>query len=225
MVGLPGAGKTVWADKHSKDNPEKKFNVLGTNNIIEKMKVMGLPRKKNYAGRWDVLIDKSTKCLNRMIEMAARKKRNYILDQTNVYASARRRKMTPFEGFQRKAVVVLPTEEEFKNRVKQRTEEEGKEIPESAVLEMKANLTLPEEGQIFTSVEYSEEEPDKEAREKLIDKYRKEGRDALPPPDKRIRRDRFSDREWRGGSGNRRGWRGGYDRDRRGGPGGYRGGY
>lgn len=39
MVGLPGAGKTVWAEKHAKSNPEKKFNVLGTNNIIDKMKV------------------------------------------------------------------------------------------------------------------------------------------------------------------------------------------
>lgn len=39
MVGLPGAGKTVWAEKHAKANPEKKFNVLGTNNIIDKMKV------------------------------------------------------------------------------------------------------------------------------------------------------------------------------------------
>ena len=39
MVGLPGSGKTVWAEKHAKSNPEKKFNVLGTNNIIEKMKV------------------------------------------------------------------------------------------------------------------------------------------------------------------------------------------
>lgn len=45
--------------------------------------------------------------------------------------------MQPFEGFQRKAVVVLPTEEEFKNRLEQRTEEQRKEIPESSVLEMK----------------------------------------------------------------------------------------
>lgn len=42
---------------------------------------MGLPRKKNYAGRWDVLIDKSTKCLNKLLEVGATKKRNYILDQ------------------------------------------------------------------------------------------------------------------------------------------------
>lgn len=45
------------------------------------LKVMGLPRKRNYAGRWDLLIDKSTKCLNRLLEIAAKKKRNYILDQ------------------------------------------------------------------------------------------------------------------------------------------------
>ena len=39
MVGLPGAGKTVWAEKHSISNLDKKYNVLGTNNIIDKMKV------------------------------------------------------------------------------------------------------------------------------------------------------------------------------------------
>ena len=45
---------------------------------------MGLPRKRNYSGRWDVLIEKSTKCLNRLFEIASRKKRNYILDQVGV---------------------------------------------------------------------------------------------------------------------------------------------
>ena len=39
MCGLPGAGKTYWAGKHAAGNPEKKFNILGTNNIIDKMKV------------------------------------------------------------------------------------------------------------------------------------------------------------------------------------------
>lgn len=39
MVGLPACGKTTWADKHAEMNPEKKFNILGTNAIMEKMKV------------------------------------------------------------------------------------------------------------------------------------------------------------------------------------------
>lgn len=110
MVGLPACGKTTWAMKHAETNPEKKYNILGTNAIMDKMKVgfgphcpvkqtshgytvhhglsclfvlqvMGLRRQKNYAGRWDVLIQQATQCLNRLIEIAARKRRNYILDQ------------------------------------------------------------------------------------------------------------------------------------------------
>uniref|UniRef100_A0A672PID0 Heterogeneous nuclear ribonucleoprotein U-like protein 1 n=1 Tax=Sinocyclocheilus grahami TaxID=75366 RepID=A0A672PID0_SINGR len=81
MVGLPGSGKTTWAIKHAKENPDKKYNILGTNAIMEKMKVMGLRRQRNYAGRWDILIQQATQCLNRLIQIAARKKRNYILDQ------------------------------------------------------------------------------------------------------------------------------------------------
>lgn len=236
MCGLPGCGKTVWVGKHILEHPEKLYNVLGTNSIIDKMKVMGLPRKRNYHGRWDVLIEMSTKCLNKMLQLASKRKRNYILDQTNVYPSAQRRKMRPFEGFQRKAVVIVPTDDEFKRRCDERDRLEGKEIPDSAVLEMKANFQLPEVGGIFDEVEFIE--LGREEAQALVDQYNREGKAAQPPETKRFRgaeRDRhgsrFSDntdggrgrRDYQSDRGNRdynRPFRGGYN-DRRGGGGGY----
>ncbi|KAL7980991.1 hypothetical protein Chor_005225 [Crotalus horridus] len=184
MVGLPAAGKTTWAIKHAAANPGKKYNILGTNAIMDKMRVMGLRRQRNYAGRWDVLIQQATQCLNRLIQIAARKKRNYILDQTNVYGSAQRRKMRPFEGFQRKAIVICPTDEDLNDRTIKRTDEEGKDVPDHAVLEMKANFSLPEAGDFLDSVVYIEMQ--REEAEKLVRQYNDEGKKAGPPPEKRI---------------------------------------
>ena len=62
--------------------------------------------------------------------------------QTNVYDTAQKRKMRPFAGFKRKAVVVLPTDKVFRERIEKRTKEEGKEVPETAVLEMKGRQNL-----------------------------------------------------------------------------------
>jgi hypothetical protein len=45
--------------------------------------------------------------------------------------------MRPFEGFQRKAIVICPTDEDLKDRTVKRTDEEGKDVPDHAVLEMK----------------------------------------------------------------------------------------
>uniref|UniRef100_K7F4Z8 Heteroous nuclear ribonucleoprotein U like 1 n=1 Tax=Pelodiscus sinensis TaxID=13735 RepID=K7F4Z8_PELSI len=209
MVGLPAAGKTTWAIKHA-------YNILGTNAIMDKMRVMGLRRQRNYAGRWDVLIQQATQCLNRLIQIAARKKRNYILDQTNVYGSAQRRKMRPFEGFQRKAIVICPTDEDLKDRTIKRTDEEGKDVPDHAVLEMKANFTLPEAGDFLDAVIYIEVQRDE--AEKLVKQYNEEGKKAGPPPEKRF--------DNRGGGFRGRG--GGFQRfdSRGGGPqGGSRGGF
>ncbi|RXN02909.1 heterogeneous nuclear ribonucleo U 1 [Labeo rohita] len=202
MVGLPACGKTTWATKHAEMNPEKKYNILGTNAIMEKMKVMGLRRQRNYAGRWDILIQQATQCLNRLIQIAARKRRNFILDQ---------------------AIVICPTDEDLKERTLKQTHEEGKDVPDHAVLEMKANFVLPEVGDFLDEVTFIELQ--REEAEELVKRYNEEGRKAGPPPEKRFdnwghrrRESSYQRYDNHGGS------RGGHQN--RGGPGGsYRGGY
>ena len=39
IVGLPGAGKTTWGINMQKQNPDKRFNIIGTDTLIDKMKV------------------------------------------------------------------------------------------------------------------------------------------------------------------------------------------
>lgn len=48
--------------------------------------------------------------------------------------------MRNFEGFTRKAVVIVPTDEEFISRTEKQANEEKKDVPETAVLEMKGNI-------------------------------------------------------------------------------------
>ena len=127
------------------------------------MKVMGLPRSQNYHGRWELLIDKCTDCFNTLLKIAAKRNRNYILDQTNVFPTARIRKIKDFQDMCCKAIVVVPTDQEFQRRCAIRTQEFGKEIPESAVVNMKANFVLPEyeevQSNIFSDVMYVELDP------------------------------------------------------------------
>ena len=53
--------------------------------------------------------------------------KNYILDQTNVYASARKRKMRHFLGFKRVCAILQPEDEELKRREWKRTFEDGED--------------------------------------------------------------------------------------------------
>ena len=39
MIGLPGCGKSTWVEKHVQENPDKQYNVIGTNTMINKMTV------------------------------------------------------------------------------------------------------------------------------------------------------------------------------------------
>lgn len=179
MIGLPGAGKSHWALEKASQNPDKRYTLLGTKHLLERMKIQGVPRKPGSGpGRWEKLIELCNRGLLTLNEIACQRRRNYILDQPHVYISDQRRKMRVYGDFKRIAVIVVPNEEEYKRRFKQRLDTEGKDIPEAAVSEMRANLTLPElEYQWFNEIVYAD--LDKEAAQAEVSKENERGKKAL----------------------------------------------
>ncbi|XP_036113602.1 heterogeneous nuclear ribonucleoprotein U-like protein 2 isoform X3 [Molossus molossus] len=186
MVGLPGSGKTQWALKYSKENPEKRYNVLGAETVLNQMRMKGLEEPEMDPKSRDLLVQQASQCLSKLVQIASRTKRNFILDQCNVYNSGQRRKLLLFKTFSRKVVVVVPNEEDWKKRLELRKEVEGDDVPESIMLEMKANFSLPEKCDYMDEVTYGELE--KEEAQPLVTKYKEEARKLLPPSEKRTNR-------------------------------------
>ncbi|KAK3736633.1 hypothetical protein QZH41_017018 [Actinostola sp. cb2023] len=219
MAGLPACGKTTWVKNHIAENPDKKFNVLGTSMVLDRMKLLGVARKQE-SGSYNKHMDKAAKCLHRLFEIASSKKRNYILDQTNVYLSAQNKKMRSFEGFQRKAIICIPNQDVLKQRLEDRRKE-GTELPHNAICDMKRNFVLPKVGDMFDEIRYIDQ--DEESSKKILSEYVKEGnsqRIRTPsgsgePDRKRPRQDDRQRHGGYGGGGGGGGWSSGSHRDNR----------
>jgi len=176
MVGLPGCGKTYWAIRHMEENPRKNYTLLGTNAVIDQMKVVGLGRRGNYAERWQELITQATPVFNKLCEIAGKTTRHIILDQTNVFGSARARKVSEYKNFGvRRAIVIVNDEDTLNSRTEKRELEEGKFVPVYAVAGMKQSFSKPQFSEGFTNIDYVEV-PEKPA-EALIRKYNECGND------------------------------------------------
>merc|ERR1719330_2221934 len=167
MAGLPACGKTYWAQRHMEANPTKSYVLLGTNAVIDQMKVMNVRRQRNYAERWQELISQATPIFNKLVEIAGKTPRNIILDQTNVYQNARRRKASSFADFgTRRCVTIVNDEDQLQQRTEKREREEGKFVPVHAVNQMRSNFVAPELEDGFTVLEFPEL-PEKDSREAI----------------------------------------------------------
>ncbi|XP_066438946.1 heterogeneous nuclear ribonucleoprotein U-like protein 2 isoform X2 [Eleutherodactylus coqui] len=201
MIGLPGTGKTTWAKKYSEDNPEKQFQHLSTEALIPQLKTAGPDTPEQDQKAKDNLVQLATKCLIRLVPVAARRKGNYIIDQCTVYSSAQRRKMHCFKGFQRKAVVLVLKDEDWKKRLEDRKEKEEEIVPDYVLLEMKANFVIPVKSDFLEDVIFAE--LGQEEAETLVAEAKKEARQKLPTNDKRGNRMQKRARTDRGrGTGN-----------------------
>ena len=54
-----------------------------------------------------------------------------------MYASAQKRKMEHFKGFNRKAILIIPPHHELRKRTAKRTEEMGSAVPPDVINAMK----------------------------------------------------------------------------------------
>ncbi|CAM4612323.1 unnamed protein product [Leuciscus chuanchicus] len=197
MVGMPGSGKTHWAQAHMLQNPRKRYSLLSTVSILNCM------REPPGANHRDLMLQQATQCVSQLIKIAATKRRNYILDQANIYPSAQRHKMLCFRGYQRRAVVVFPPDEVWRRRLIQRQQDEGMAVQEVSLHKAKVSFTLPEQGEHLDEVTFVELGSDEAL--KLLTHYKEEARRLLPTPPKRRKHRQGSQKRlihhcgWRGG--------------------------
>jgi len=191
-MGLPGSGKTTWCSKYikSEEGRHKRYTVIGTEQILSRMAILGKPRRyKPYNKMPDPLRLPISHIQSKWLDISLNRKRNYILDQLNVFPGSHKKKMNRFEGFERTACVILPSDEEYKKRLRKREDYIQCEIPKKNILELKNGIALPGreigmEG-LFTKVLYPDLEEEDAAA--LITQYREEAKDHGGPPEKRFR--------------------------------------
>ncbi|KAK0407597.1 hypothetical protein QR680_003486 [Steinernema hermaphroditum] len=148
MVGLPAVGKTTWVRKYLRDHPDEHWILISTDAVSNAMTINGMPRRRVHRGRWDMVMGLIAKAVTRSLHMACRRKHNYIIDMTNVSRDTRRRRLTQFKDFQRKCVVIIPSDEDFQKRQQRQARMEGTgTVPPEAMLELKAVMSIPNQDQ------------------------------------------------------------------------------
>ncbi|XP_058820580.1 heterogeneous nuclear ribonucleoprotein U-like isoform X2 [Topomyia yanbarensis] len=206
LIGLPGSGKSHWIKTYLEANPDKKVTVLGVGTLLDQMKVLGKPRQPSNTNKWSRLVEQLSRSLNKLNEIASKRRRNFILDQqTNVFASEQKRRLRGFgEYATRRAVVILPDTEEYNRRFKLKNEAVGAEAQEGNINAMKAHFYIPTlELGWFTEITYAELDEEK-AREE-VKKLNDAGRKALPRGyNKNQQQRRGTNQRWNQGFGNNR---------------------
>ncbi|XGW27851.1 hypothetical protein V3C99_008002 [Haemonchus contortus] len=181
MVGLPSVGKTTWVRRYIREHPKEHWTLISADTILASMKVNGVSRNSSHIGRWDMVLGLVGKARNRLLSLAARRRRNYILDFTNCDPDTRKKRLALFEGFFRQCVTIVPSDEVMQQRhakhLRQNRGEGTAAVPIETFLELKAVMEMPVVSEFLESVIYVD--PAMEDAQIAIDriaKFNEEGR-------------------------------------------------
>ncbi|KAK5972385.1 SPRY domain protein [Trichostrongylus colubriformis] len=181
MVGLPSVGKTTWVRRYIREHPKEHWTLISADTILASMKVNGVSRNSSHIGRWDMVLGLVGKARNRLLSLAARRRRNYILDFTNCDPETRKKRLALFEGFFRQCVTIVPSDEVMQQRhakhLRQNRGEGTAAVPIETFLELKAVMEMPVVSEFLESVIYVD--PAMEDAQIAIDriaKFNEEGR-------------------------------------------------
>ncbi|CAF1342854.1 unnamed protein product, partial [Adineta ricciae] len=154
LSGLNGSGKTSWAKKYMEENSDKHFNLLNAEHVLNKMTIDGkLPVIKD---RNDGLMIRVNIALQRLIEVAARRRRNFIIDHTNTARESQVKRQRLFTGYHRIGVVIVPDDDELKKRIEKVEKTENITFPSYWIRDAKAKFYFPQTSSSLEEIIYPE---------------------------------------------------------------------
>lgn len=149
LIGLPGSGKSTVCQDLLKELPG--IIILSTDEYIENY---AKSKGKKYEEVYREVGDDAQKWMNTRIKQLINERKSFIWDQTNVFKSARRKKISMLEQnkYQVIAVALDISEEELSKRLKGRVDSGGKRVSYKVISEMKLAYELPSYEERFSDI-------------------------------------------------------------------------
>lgn len=149
LIGIPGSGKSSIANEIKSQYPD--VVIISSDIYIDKVaKEKGL----TYSALYKDTIEDAEKWASKELENAIKNKKNIVWDQTNVFESARKKKITRMHQnkYEVIAMSLELTTEELNKRHTKRKNEGGKYISYKIIQNMIENYTRPHYGEGFVEI-------------------------------------------------------------------------
>lgn len=141
LIGVPGSGKTTVRRKIMSRYPDRKFEILSSDDIVEKY---CHEEGVTYSEGFQTFIKPATKKLNENQRFFIKEKNNIIWDQTNLFVKSRRKKLLQFpKEYYKIATVVQTSDDNIWKRQNER-HKVGRSIPNKILLDMLENWQMPD---------------------------------------------------------------------------------